>query len=388
MNRTHLPFIDWMKFLGMFVIVYGHVAGWSIDHLIPPILPKQLGVAFFLFVLGFGLARETRPRWAVVYNRLFEVFLFGIGFALVMSLWTYGHKSWLEGDFAPRLSKFAASNYEPFVLGMNVRHNSFPANPTTWYIGTYLHVLLLWALVLRPLRIRPWMIVLAGLAEIVLRATVMETCGFFTAYMLLPNWITVFLLGTYYGQCKESPRPGRLWQPLSCAVALGLLVTVWPWLVNDRLLTKHSNPFTLLEVGSPVAALLATSAAVTAIYVLYTWFTYHLARRLPDVGVVRFFACNTLLIFISHMPIFFGIESVSSGTEWGAAHPWVLVALRLALCFVLPAVVSEVLYRVIQPRALRDKLRLLCRRRKPDPSPGEIAEQGGAEPTAAAPHSS
>jgi hypothetical protein len=360
MNKTHHPFIDWMKCLGILVIVYGHVAGWTIDHLTPPILPKQLGVAFFIFVLSFGLARETRPRWAVVSNRLFEVFLFGIAFALVMSLCAYGQLSWLEGNFAPRLDKLAGSNYEPFLLGINVRHNHFPANPTTWYIGTYIHVLLLWALVLRPLRVRPWMLVLAALGEIAVRATVMETCGFFTAYMLLPNWIMVFLVGTYYGQRPEEPRQVGLALPLAGVAGLSLLIGVWPWLLN-RFLNTHANPFTLFETGSPVAALLATSAAVTVLYLLYTLFTYHVVVRLPDFAVVRFFARNTLVIFIVHMPLYSWTQT--SIDEW-FSHYLLRTAARLFFYLLLPAVASELLYRLIQPKVLREKLHRLWRGRK------------------------
>src|SRR5262245_3449136 len=85
MDRPHISFIDWMKSLGMFLIVYGHVSGDSIMPLTPPIYGKQLGVALFMFVIGWGLACESRDRLQVVYNRLFPVFLLGLGFAVVMS---------------------------------------------------------------------------------------------------------------------------------------------------------------------------------------------------------------------------------------------------------------------------------------------------------------
>jgi peptidoglycan/LPS O-acetylase OafA/YrhL len=367
MSRTHLPFIDWMKCLGMFVIVYGHVAAWSSDHLTPPIYPKQLGVAFFLFVLGFSLAREARPTGEVLYNRLFDIFLFGITFALVLSACTYVQTSWLEGSFAPRVSKFAASNYEPFVLGVNVVLDNFPANPTTWYIGTYLHVLLVWALVLRGIRVRPWMLLLVVLGEIGTRAALMETRGLFVAYMLLTNWATTFLLGTYFGQRKEAPRPGGWLLPLGCALGLGLLVLGWP-AAGNGLVKERSFPFMRLGAGSGAADLAVTAAAVSALYLLYTALTYGLVRRLPDLAVVRFFARNTLIIFIIHMPIFYWTRSF---TLWAAPDPLARVALRLVLCFLLPAVASELIYRVVRPRALRDKLRLLCL----SPRPGRGLEK-------------
>ena len=129
MDRPYIYFIDWMKSLGMFLIVYGHVAGDSIAQLTPPIYAKQLGVAFFIFVIGWGLARESRQRFQIVYNRLFPVFFLGLGFAIVISAIVFVMQRDLN-----------ESNYLPFFLGINVLLDHFPANPTTWYIGTYIHV--------------------------------------------------------------------------------------------------------------------------------------------------------------------------------------------------------------------------------------------------------
>src|SRR5262249_6261203 len=162
---------------------------------------------------------------------------------------------------------------------------------------------------------------------------------------------------TYYGQRPE-PRPSSLWQPLSCVLGLSVLVTAWPWLLN-RLLNKHANPFTLFEVGPPVAALLATSAAVTALYFLYTWFTYHLARLLPDLAVVRFFARNTLIIFIVHMPIFYDFGIRDRTDQW-TSYSLARLGLRLLFCLVLPAVASETIFRLVRPKVLRDWLWRLC----------------------------
>lgn len=105
MERPHIHFIDWMKSLGMFLIVFGHVAGGSILYLTPPINAKQLGVAFFIFTVGWGLARESRDRLQVVYNRLFPVFLLGLGFAVVMSAVVFVTQRGLN-----------KSNYLPFFL--------------------------------------------------------------------------------------------------------------------------------------------------------------------------------------------------------------------------------------------------------------------------------
>src|SRR6186997_858843 len=88
------PFVDWMKALGMSVIVYGHVAHATTVPLTPPIYLKQFGVAFFLFASGFTLARERRGAGETVFNRLFQVYLFGLSLAFlltIVNLVTGGH---------------------------------------------------------------------------------------------------------------------------------------------------------------------------------------------------------------------------------------------------------------------------------------------------------
>ena len=91
-----------------------------------------------------------------------------------------------------------ASNFEPFAFGVNVVVNASPANPTLWYIGTYVHFVVLGLVVLRYVR------VLAGwshrLFEILVRALLMNRAGDFVAYQVLPNWLTVFVLGVMCGQ--------------------------------------------------------------------------------------------------------------------------------------------------------------------------------------------
>ncbi len=342
MTRSRLPFIDWMKFLGISLIVYGHVAGTSIDWLTAPIYAKQLGVAFFLFVAGFSLAREQRPVRRVLFNRLFDVFLFGISCALLMSAITY-----------LRTSRLSLSNYLPFLLGVNVLFNNFPANPTTWFSGTYLHLLLIWALLLRGRRIGPGAIAVAAAGEILLRAILAETAGLFVAYMAFPNWMTVFLLGMYYGQQHDEERRAGL---VPYLLGLGLLVAAWP-LAWSACAVEPSFPFMRFLIGSPLADSLVTSAAVTAIYGLFTWFVYQVTRWLDAPAPVRFCARNTLLVFIVHMPLLSALipplwEQVSS--YWGR------VAVLMLFCFGALMLFSEVVRRLVRPEWLREKVWLFC----------------------------
>jgi hypothetical protein len=340
MTTERLSFIDWMKCLGMALIVLGHVgAGWVI-HLTPPFNPKQLGVAFFLFATGYSLARERRPSSEVLLRRLFEVYLYGVSFAVLMSAIEY-----------VRISDLVESNYLPFLFGINVALGDFPANPTTWYIGTYIHVLVLWALVLRYLQPRPWMLIPVALAEIVIRGFLMERVGLFTAYMLATNWATVFLLGLISGRRAPEalPRAADLALPL---VVVGLLVVAWPRIAWPLLGPRDSFPFMRFTTGSTLADLGVTSAAVTLLYTAYTWSIYRITRRLPNWALVRFFARNTLFIFIAHMPIYFALQPRLASR---IGKDLTIIILFL-LCFVGLALVSEALRRVLRPTALRDRV--------------------------------
>ncbi len=273
MDRPHIHFIDWMKSLGMFLIVFGHVAGGSVVHLTPPIYLKQLGVAFFIFATGWGLARESRDRFQVVYNRLFPVFLLGLGFAMVMSAVVFVTQSHLN-----------ASNYLPFFFGINVLLDNFPANPTTWYIGTYMHVLLLWALVLHKVRVRLWMVGVAAVGEIIFRVAMLDTGALFRTYMVLPNWATVFLLGMY--MCDREQKAKHATLPV---YILGLMILPIGWTFGmHQVALDEAFPFRNFVGMAGSAAALTRSACVTFLYVAYTWLVFEVTRHLPGCAVVAF----------------------------------------------------------------------------------------------------
>jgi hypothetical protein len=363
MSRSHLPFVDWMKCLGMLVIVYGHVAAGSVEGMAPPIRVKQLGVAFFLFVTGYTLSGDTRPAGRVLFNRLFEVFLFGIACAVLMS-----------GIGYVRSSHLALSNYLPFLLGVNVVFDHFPANPTTWYIGTYLHVLLIWALVLRGRRIRAWVLVAAAVGEILVRAALVRTAGLFVAYMLFSNWATVFLLGLYCGQRRNEPSRAGLAPYL---LGLCVLAVAWPLMVGGWV-GKDSFPFMRFEAGSSWAGLALTSAAVTTVYVLFTWLVYEVTRRLWVPSAIGFLARNTLLVFIAHMPVYYALVPA---VEERLPSYWGRVAIWFVACYPMLAVASEIVRRLVRPVALRDRVWRLLGQEGGAKSLGEVRAVVGIAPT-------
>lgn len=337
MTSAYFPFIDWMKCLGIALIVYGHVSATA-DHLIPPIYPKQLGVAFFLFVTGFSLARETRRRTEVLFRRLFEILLYGTVVAMLVSVVNFA-----------RIGDLNESNYLPLLLGVNVVLNSFPANPTTWFIGTYIHILLLWAFLLRGLRVRPWMLAVAAVAEVSIRAMVVESGFRMVAYMIVPNWATVFLMGLHYGQQhdEESSRGG----PAAYLTGFVLLIVAW-WSISNPFVSERSFPFMRLTVGHPIADVGVMSVAVTAVYASYTWLTFQVTRRLRASAPVRFFARNTMVIFIAHMPIYYALRGPLA--RWTDSYG-LQVGVQMTVNFLLLAVASELLDRALHPRLLREQ---------------------------------
>lgn len=337
---TRFSFIDWMKTIGMALIVFGHIDGGLIDQRTPPFYPKQLGVAFFMFLTGFSMARDHRPSRVIIPRRLFEIYAIGIAFAALMSVIGLA-----------RIGDPAESNYLPFLLGANVAFNFFPANPTTWFIGTYTHAILIGALVIRYARFHPWMLVPTMLIEILIRTVFMQHGVNFIAYMLLTNWATVFLLGFCIGQHLEPVIPGRRSLSLILLATLTLSLA-WPvvWKACDL---QPTFPFMRPGRGAGFTGLMLVSAGVSFLYTGWSWLLYHLAYRLPDLPLTRFFARNTLFIFIAHMPLYYalleplrtiGLDKIGRAT------------LLFVACFIGPAIVSEGLRRLIRLDRLRDRL--------------------------------
>ncbi len=345
MGSRYLPFVDTMKAAGMALIVYGHVAAGTWAHATPPVYGKQIGVAFFVFLTGFTLSRERRSSARTVYNRYFEILFFGVVAAVVMS----AIGVWLWGD--PN-----ESNYMPLVLGSNVLMNDFPPNPTTWYIGTYLHILVLWVAI-RRVELAPWMIAAGWLLELGLRATLMQTQGLFVAYMFLPNWLTVFLIGMLFGRHEIGLRPahGRDEESRPRAAAMVALLGVvvgWP-LLASLVNWELTFPFMTIAGVNPVASALLVSLGVSFVYLAYTLTTYYVALGIPAFAVTQFIARNTIVVFIAHMPVYYALEYflVPLVPNYG-----IRVTIEFLVCLPVLAVFSEYLRRLIRPDILRQQL--------------------------------
>lgn len=336
MTTPRLAFIDWMKAIGMFLIVFGHVVGGPLNALTPPIYQKQLGVAFFLFVTGFTLARETRPVGRVVVNRLFEIVLVGGAFAVLVTLASLASGG--RGQF---------SNYLPLLLGANVLVNNFPANPTTWYIGTYTHIILLWATVVRHLRVTPTLIAVVAVAEVLIRTALWTSAGTFIAYMSFTNWLTVWLMGLYAGRTAHTPAPA--WTSVAAAVAVAAPLVcglIWPF--------DDGFPFRALPAAGPWARLVA-SVGVSFFYAGATWLAFRATSRLARSSTVEFLAAQTVVVFVVHMPVYHLLAPLmSTWTFWPRAVAMLLVN------YVALAFVGALVYRWLRPSALRERVARLA----------------------------
>ena len=322
----------------MGVIVYGHVAHATTVPLTPPIYLKQFGVAFFLFASGFTLARERRSAGETVFNRLFQMYLFGLSLAFLLTI-----LSVLGGG------RGAPSNYLPFAAGLNVAVNNFPANPTTWYLGTYVHFMLIWAVWLRRIRVRTWMVLAVVAIEIPIRALLMASAGPFVAYMLVTNWAAVFLLGMARGaDADDAVRT----HPKRYAAALVGGLAVWG-VAMHFLPFEPTFPFMTL-IGWPHAAgLVFVSASVSFLYVGTTVLLFEAIRQIETAPTpVILVARNSLIIFLVHMPVYYLLQPVLAA--WTASY-WTRVGILLLVCLPGLALLSEGIVAVVRPGQLRGR---------------------------------
>lgn len=344
-NIQHQNFIDLMKAAGMLLILFGHIIGDPsnlYNQLTMPVHTKQIGVAFFVFITGWGLANDIKPPLRTVYNRIFPFYFYGILFAVFISIIFI----FVKGDTNP-------SNYLPFFFGANVFFNNFPANPTTWYIGTYIHMLLFWYFFIQGKDIGKKHLVLAFVFENIVRCIFMAWQKDFIAYMLLPNWLTIFLLGMYLHKQRQ-----RATTPVVLVIFLAWLCVIAVWMhLTKTIGFDHLFPFRNMTSDLPVA-LAIESLMISAVYIIHTLFFFEIARRLPGSPIVSFFARATLITVIFHMPIIYATHK-----QFYTLFESDMTA-RLVYIFIIYigiAVVSDILQRYIDIKSISGKfwLRLM-----------------------------
>jgi hypothetical protein len=343
-RQSHQNFIDWMKAAGMFLIVFGHVVGDPFNiynQITQPVYTKQLGVAFFVFITGWSLANDNRSGIRVVFNRIFPVYFYGVLFSLLLSFIFFFTKHDIN-----------ESNYLPLIFGVNVLFNFFPANPTTWYIGTYIHLILFWYFFMRNKEIQKRHLVLAFVAENIIRYALIANGKGFIAYMLLPNWLSIFVLGSYL-HSKQDLASTKSTVTLFILAWLCLL-TFWVFMGNQVGFDK-SFPFRYLS-SAESAAFLLTSVLISFVYISNTLLVFQIARRLPAPRTVSFLARNTLIIFIVHMPVLYELSPYLYDL---ISTVWIKKSILIVLLYFGLAVFSEILQKLINIKFLNEQVWLL-----------------------------
>ena len=336
--RPQFPCLDWMKAIGIALVVYGHVAHATTVPLTPPVYLKQFGVTLFVFATGFTLARDRKPAGTVILSRVLPLYLYGLLVAAVVAL-----------TGASTGTGLALSNLLPFFGGVNVLLDHFPANPSTWYVGTYLHLLLLWAWLFRGVRVQWWMIAAAAVVEIIARALLLAFAGPYIAYMFFTSWITVFTLGMLNGAREDVSSTSS---PLPFALVLlggGFVWAKFAWALG----LTPTFPLMTVDGWDSLTSAFTVSIGASALYFGVTALVFEVTRRLPAPSVVRLVARNSLIVFLAHMPIFFALNPVLVGAGFSYFSR---VAIELAVCGVALTGVSELISRVGAADALRARL--------------------------------
>jgi hypothetical protein len=341
MNKISPPsnrvdFVDWLKAIGMFLIVFGHFFGDPYNQLTQPIYPKQLGVVLFVFVMGWGLGSAHGNVWNEAYKRVFPMFFWGGLVAAVISI------------ISLIITKdLRLSNYSPFVFGVNVAFNTFPSNPTTWFIGTYLHIILLWAILLNRIKITVPILVASLFLELFFRATLIYMDTLFIAYMTVPNWITVFLFGMYMRETKDK----QSHQGLAFYIAAWVIFTgIWAF-ASSYLEVGRRFPFRSIKVASDLYNAVFESTCISILYLGHCYFFVSVFQRITANFPVRFFSRNTIIVFIMHMPFYAVAEPIAS---LFVASGWGKRLIIVMIMFVGLSALSELLSRLIHVDKLRD----------------------------------
>jgi fucose 4-O-acetylase-like acetyltransferase len=332
-------FLDWLKAIGITFVVYGHVAHATTVPLTPPVYLKQFGVICFLFATTFTLARETRSTFAAVFARLFPIFFFGLSTAVVLSA---------IGAIAG--TGLLPSNYLPFTFGANIVFNNFPANPSTWYLGTYIHLIVAWAVLRGHLHVPIWIVLAAVVLEVPIRAVLVTSAGPYVAYMALTNWLAVCLFGLWWGRRFDAePGPRRPFPRgvvlITCAVVVGVSTRAFVF--------EPAFPFMSITAWPSWTSALAVSAMASALYLAGAVVLFEVTRSIgPAPRVVTFLARNSLLIFLIHMPVYFALRPIliELGLDYGAR-----AAVQFVVCLPVLALLSEGILRLVSAKTLAQR---------------------------------
>jgi hypothetical protein len=162
----------------------------------------------------------------------------------------------------------------------------------------------------------------------------------FTGYMLITNWLTVFLLGMYMHHQKDNHNNIKA---LLVILLWIILLFTWASLLNPLNITK-SFPFRLPAEHATLISSIALSVAISFVYLSNTLLAVNFFSRIPANRLVRFFSRNTIFIFIGHMPLYEIAEPIARifvESGWGKR------AIVVFIMYVGLAILSESLHKLL-----------------------------------------
>jgi hypothetical protein len=109
------------------------------------------------------------------------------------------------------------------------------------------------------------------------------------------------------------------------------------------------------ELTPPWLGTALVSALVSAGYLAFTWSAYAITSQLPHHRAVRFFARNTVIVFIAHMPLYYGLEYLLRQTGPGQIYA-VRIAIEFFAGYVALAFLSEWLRCLVDLAPARERI--------------------------------
>jgi hypothetical protein len=169
----------------------------------------------------------------------------------------------------------------------------------------------------------------------------------FIAYMLLPNWLTIFMVGSYLHKKKDT-----YWQPKTIYLIIIWLTALGLWVSPlNNLPWDKSFPFRAL-LSNEIWAIPFRSLLISIVYLGNTFIFFEIFRRLPKLNIVAFFARNSLITFIIHMPLIYAF----SGDIYSLFDSfWAQRLSIIIILFVGIALISEFIQKQINIKYFQNK---------------------------------
>ena len=170
----------------------------------------------------------------------------------------------------------------------------------------------------------------------------------YIAYMLLPNWLTVFLLGMYLHKKQQEPTGPSVFILIIAWMGVFIFSTSVANVIGFDDTFPFRNMTSDFSLSIPFESLL-----ISVTYIVHTLFFFEIARRLPGHSVISFFARATLITVIIHIPIIF-----ETAQYFYKLFNSVEVA-RIVFIFVIfigTAVISEIISKFVDLKVIGDKV--------------------------------